>query len=182
MAGYCGHVPGLEHVNGGRSFAKATKKALGRDPVELMRSELIPSSPTSSSKTKVPVDGDAARGHIPGYAGHIPGFQDNGYECGRRCGLMPGCAFDVCFLFFFKSIRSSCSRSGHVVLTFGLRRRECPTVRGPDTSFGATFKTLTADVDLAREGGLMGKNARKAIVAGNLSLMASSPATRADVA
>ena len=72
----CRAIAGYNHVAGGRTFGKATKKALDRDPVQLMVSEQIPSSPTTTSKTRFLGDAELARGHLPGYAGHVPDFKD----------------------------------------------------------------------------------------------------------
>lgn len=112
IAGYAGHVPGYEHVAGGRTFTKATQKALSRDPVSLVLSEYVPSSPTNNSKIK---GGEDTRGHIMGYAGHVPDYKDK---------------------------------------------------------HGASFKRLTADRDLAAEGGLLGQNARKTITYKSVGLIA----------
>ena len=72
IAGYKGHVPGYDHV-AGRTFAKATKRALARSHVRHVEGESIPSSPQSYSK--IPSN-DCQPGHIPGYAGHVQGYMD----------------------------------------------------------------------------------------------------------
>ena len=71
IPGYSGHVPGYSHV-AGRSFTKATKRAMSRDAIAHMLGESIPSSPHANPK--VPV-ADTTPGHIPGYAGHVPNLQ-----------------------------------------------------------------------------------------------------------
>lgn len=66
-----GHVPNYAHV-AGRSYGKATLRALNRDPVRHVMGESIPSPPHANPKITVV---DTSPGHIPGYAGHVTGLQ-----------------------------------------------------------------------------------------------------------
>jgi hypothetical protein len=70
VAGYTGHVSGYAHVSG-RTFGKATKRAMHRTAAHLMLGDSIPSSPQANPKVACV---DKQPGHIPGYAGHVPDY------------------------------------------------------------------------------------------------------------
>lgn len=77
IPGYAGHVPRLQHV-AGRSFMRATRRALCKSVAHLSVTDSIPVGPHEVSVHKIAPDGviSVHDGHIPGYAAHMTGRRD----------------------------------------------------------------------------------------------------------